>query len=111
MDRVHNKRGIRISVQVLFFTFFLHVTALHAQLKSGSCFDYSGTLGKSTRIGISLYAQDQQLEGSYFYKDHLADIPLSGRYTSARDISLTEKDPGGEIRGTFLLHFAESDPS
>jgi hypothetical protein len=82
----------------------------NAQLKPGTCFDYRGTLGQATKIGMSLYAQDQQLKGSYFYKTHLEDILLTGRYTAARDISLTEKGKGGEIRGTFVMHFAENDP-
>lgn len=59
---------------------------------------------------MSLYAQDQRLEGSYFYNAHLTDIPLAGRYTAAREIVLTESGPRAETRGTFRLHFAESDP-
>jgi hypothetical protein len=91
--------------------FFL-ATASQAQMKSGSCLDYSGTLGKATKIGMSLYAQDRLVKGSYFYKTQLKDIPLSGTYMAAtRDISLTETGRGGEARGTFVLHFVESDPS
>jgi hypothetical protein len=67
-------------------------------------------LGGSTQIGMSLYARDQVLEGSYFYRKYLADIPLTEQYTAARDISLPEKAAGGEAQGTFLLHVAENDP-
>jgi len=81
-----------------------------AQLASGSCKEYLGTLGDKTQIGLSLYAKDQTLEGSYFSKTQLTDIPLAGRYTAPRDISLSETDSANPQRGTFLLHFAESDP-
>jgi hypothetical protein len=80
------------------------------QLASGSCKEYRGTLGEKTQIGMSLYAKDQSLQGSYFYKSHLTDIPLTGRHTAARDISLSEMDSANHPKGTFLLHFAESDP-
>ncbi|HEY2117986.1 MAG TPA: hypothetical protein VGH37_02270 [Candidatus Acidoferrum sp.] len=87
----------------------LRPSIIRAQLKSGSCNEYRGTLGKNTEIGLSLYAKEQELEGSYFYKKHLEDIPLTGQYTSARDISLAETDSSNKLRGTFSLHFAEHD--
>jgi hypothetical protein len=89
---------------------FLIGTFAQAQLPSGSCSEYRGTLGSSTQIGMSLYAKDQVLEGSYFYRKYLTDIPLAGQYAAARDISLVEGASSGELHGTFSLHFAESDP-
>ncbi len=83
--------------------------SVQAQLASGSCNEYRGTLGENIQIGMSLYAKAQTLQGSYFYKKHLTDIPLTGRYTAARDISLSEIDSANQPKGTFLLHFAESD--
>ena len=80
-----------------------------AQLKSGSCNEYRGTLGKNTQIGMSLYGNDRELQGSYFYKNNLKDIPLRGKYTGDRDISLIETDRANHPRGTFQLHFAEHD--
>jgi hypothetical protein len=97
-----------VTVLLLCATSLLGPSVIHAQLKSGSCNEYRGTLGNNTQIGLSLYAQEQELQGSYFYKKHLEDIPLTGRYTSARDISLTE-DSGNKLRGSFSLHFAEHD--
>lgn len=85
-------------------------SVIHAQLKSGSCNEYRGTLGKNTEIGLSLHAKGQELEGSYFYRKHLEDIPLTGQYTSARDISLSETDSENKLGGTFLWHFVEHDP-
>ncbi|HMD43305.1 MAG TPA: hypothetical protein VKH45_09535 [Candidatus Acidoferrum sp.] len=83
---------------------------IYAQLKSGTCNEYRGTLGKSTQIGMSLYAKDQELAGSYFYKKNLMDIPLAGKYTAARDISLFETDSANQPRGVFELQFPEHDP-
>ncbi len=79
------------------------------QLTSGSCGEYRGTLDDSTEIGMSIYSRDKTLQGSYFYKKHLADIPLQGSYDAPRDISLTETNSDGSPRGTFHLHFAEHD--
>ena len=76
------------------------------QIKSGSCNEYRGTMGKNMEIGLALYAQNENLQGSYFYKKNLKDIALSGKYTSARDISLRESDSRGESRDEFQLHFA-----
>jgi hypothetical protein len=84
-------------------------SAIFAQLKSGSCNEYRGTMGKNTQIGMSLYDKDQELAGSYFYKKNLKDILLTGKYTAARDISLVESDPANQPRGTFRLQFAEYD--
>lgn len=111
MLRGLNKSTIIVQAAISTLVFLLHVSSAHAQLKSGSCNDYGGTLGKSTRIGMSLYAQDQKLQGSYFYTTHLTDISLRGTYTAVRDISLTEISSDGGVRGTFRLHFAENDPS
>ena len=79
-----------------------------AQIKRGSCNEYRGTIAKNTEIGLALYARDQSLVGSYFYKKDLKDIELSGKYISARDISLRDTDPKNESR--FQLHFAEHSP-
>ena len=100
---------MKVWVVVFSLSLFVQVTVVQGQLKSGWCLDYGGTLGKSARIGMSLFVQDQRLKGSYFYNAHLTDIPLRGRYTASRDILLTENGPRGETRGTFQLHFAESD--
>ncbi len=100
---------IMASLRILSALGLLGGAPIFAQLKSGSCNEYRGTLGKNTQIGMSLYADDQELQGSYFYKNNLKDIPLRGKYTGDRDISLMETDKANHPRGTFQLHFAEHD--
>ena len=97
-----NRFLLRLSVMVL-----LSEPAF-AQIKNGSCNEYRGTIAKDTEIGLTLYARDQSLAGSYFYKKDLKDIELSGKYTSARDISLRDTDPNNQSQ--FQLHFAEYSP-
>jgi hypothetical protein len=103
-------RRFRATVSLLICITFLVSPAIHAQLKSGSCHEYRGTLGNNVEIGLSLYGKGQELEGLYFYKKHFKDISLAGRYTAPRDISLAETDSTNKLRGTFLLHFPEHDP-
>ncbi len=80
---------------------------ISAQIRSGSCNEYRGTIGEHTEIGLALYAGNGSLQGSYFYKKDLKDITLAGKFTSARDISLTGTDSAGQSHGEFQLHFAE----
>jgi hypothetical protein len=110
MIRTNHNTKTAVFVLVCTLLVCLAGPVARAQLASGSCNEYRGTLGGKIQIGMSLYAKDQSLQGSYFYKNHLTDIPLTGRYTTARDISLTEIDSANHSKGTFLLHFAESDP-
>jgi hypothetical protein len=110
MQRAHFQQKFPAYGVLLISALFFQAANAQAQLKPGACFDYKGRLGKSTRIGMTLYAEDRQLKGSYFYQTHMEDIPLTGRYTALREISLTEIGKRGEIRGTFVLRFAENDP-
>jgi hypothetical protein len=80
------------------------------QLPDGTCKVYSGILGQSTGIGMSLFVQSNTIEGAYFYRKYLTDIPLKGTSGGARDITLQETDPAGTSQGIFQLHLAEHDP-
>jgi hypothetical protein len=84
--------------------------ATNAQLPPGTCWEYRGTLGENTKIGMSLFGGGTELTGSYFYFRHQVDIPLTGSYSGARDITLIEKQSDGTPRATFTLHDVEHDP-
>lgn len=102
-----------LSATRLFFSivaFLALAVAADAQLPSLTCGEYRGTLDENTKIGMSLYSNGTELTGSYFYFRHLVDIPLSGSYSGARDITLVEKQLNGTPHAIFTLHFAEHDP-
>lgn len=103
------RRGL--SLVVFSLASVLAGSAVHAQIRSGSCNEYRGTLGKNTEIGMTLRAQGDTLEGSYFYRKNLRDIPLTGNAASPRDIVLQEMDPADQPRAEFRLHLAEHSPS
>jgi hypothetical protein len=95
---------------VLLFGLFLVAAAeVYGQLQEGSCGVYVGTLGESTGIGMSLSVNGKELEGAYFYRRYLTDIPLKGNPTGEREIILRETDSGGAENGTFHLHLSEHD--
>jgi hypothetical protein len=95
---------------LLFGAALVTTAAARGQLRKDWCNVYSGTLGESTGIGMTLYASGTAIEGAYFYRKYLQDIPLQGAATSARDITLQEQDAAGTTKGTFHLHLAEHDP-
>ena len=88
-----------------------------AQLEPNQCADYRGKLGDNSefgdlsKIGMSLFVADKDLNGTYFHEERLKDISLAGSYESDRDINLVEFDSSGKANGTFKLRFVESDPS
>jgi hypothetical protein len=86
------------------------VSAGQSQLRDDSCNVFSGTLGTSTRIGISLSVKGKTIEAAYFYRNYLKDIALKGSATGARDILLVETDIAGATKGRFHPHLAEHDP-
>jgi hypothetical protein len=89
---------------VTLLSLFLSLSsAARAQLRGGSCNVYSGTLGES-EIGMILSVRGRGLEGVYFDRKSLKDIPLKGSVGDARDITLDA------LHGTFRLHLAEHDP-
>ncbi|HEY2460581.1 MAG TPA: hypothetical protein VGI16_07225 [Candidatus Acidoferrum sp.] len=71
---------------------------------------YAGKMGADTGIQMQLFMRTGSLQGFYFYRQDLKDIPVSGRYVGDRDIELDEPDGKGGVRGAFRLHFAESSP-
>ncbi len=96
---------------ILLFVFPVAVGLPHAG-SGGNLRDYRGTLNGTTIIGLALlHGPDRELHGSYFYKRYLRDFPLKGKYIADREIELREYDDSGSVRGTFFLHFAETDPA
>jgi hypothetical protein len=96
---------------ILLFLVALPLFAATPLLQDPGLYDYIGDLDGKTVIGLTLHPRDgQKVSGSYFYKKHLKDIPLSGEFTGERDLLLRENDAHGQPAGTFTLHFAESDP-
>lgn len=92
-------------------TLALPLLAAAPLLQDPGLYDYVGDLDGKTVIGLTLQGRDgQKILGSYFYKKYLKDIPLTGEFTSDRDLVLRENDTNGKPAGTFALHFAESDP-
>jgi hypothetical protein len=93
-----------------FGIFLVAAAEANGQLREGSCGVYFGTLGESTGIGMSLSVRDKELEGAYFYREYLTDIPLKGSPTGEREITLRVTDSGGAAKGTFHLHLSEHGP-
>lgn len=99
----------RLFIILVFAT--LPLLAAAPLLQDPGLYDYAGDLEGKTVIGLTLDQRDgQKVSGSYFYKKYLKDIPLSGEFTGERDLVLRESDAHGQPAGTFMLHFAESDP-
>jgi hypothetical protein len=90
--------------------FLVAAAEANGQLREGWCGVYFGTLGESTAIGMSLFVTDKELEGAYFYREYLRDIPFQGSPTGEREITLRVTDAGGAAKGTFHLHLSEHDP-
>jgi len=82
---------------LLFGVALVTTAAARGQLRKDSCNVYSGTLGESTAIGMTLYASGKTIEGAYFYQKYLQDIPLQGdpRFRS------TEILQGEVLQGTW----------
>ena len=102
---------MRHAVSSFLFLLLLAGTLAAQLLADPGLYDYAGDLDGKIIIGLTLHQQDgQRVTGSYFYKKYLKDIPLSGEFTSERDLVLREDGIQGKSAGTFILHFAESDP-
>ncbi len=80
-----------------------------AQLEPNFCADYLGAMGNTIAIGMTLHTDGHILNGTYFYKKDLKDIPIKGEYTSDRNVHLVEYDLSGNPRGAFSLRFVEHD--
>jgi hypothetical protein len=73
--------------------------------------EYRGTLGNQ-RIGVFLQGtKKKEFNGHYFYFRYLRDIALEGRIMGPREITLTENNSDGKVRGTFDLNIESSDTS
>ena len=112
-DRGIRKMPLPCTRYSLILILLLAGPSLAAQLlDERGLYDYAGDLDHGKlRIGLTLFQRDgQRVSGSYFYRKHLKDIPLSGEFTGERDLVLKEKGAAGQVAGTFRLHFAEQDP-
>jgi hypothetical protein len=96
---------------LLVFLFVLPLFAAAPLLQDPGLYHYLGDLDGKTVISMTLHQRvGDKVNGSYFYKKRLKDIPLTGEFSGERDLILRENSAKGEPVGTFTLHFAESDP-
>lgn len=106
----------QVIIQSLFLLVLASICLARFQEKEGGHLfdeglsDYTGRIGR-TAVQMTLVSDgDNQIRGSYFYKQHLEDISLQGRYLGPRDIFLKEHGAQGRVIATFQLTAAEHDP-
>ena len=64
-------------------------------------YDYSGTINNNIKIQMSIYKQDKEIVGTYFYEKQRKEIKLKGK-SDEKDIILYEYDAAGKNTGIFM---------
>jgi len=63
-------------------------------------YDYNGTINNNIKIQMSIYKQDKEIVGTYFYEKQRKEIKLKGK-SDEKDIILYEYDAAGKNTGIF----------
>ena len=64
-------------------------------------YDYSGNINNNIKIEMSIYKQDKDIVGTYFYENQRKEIKLKGK-SDEKDIILYEYDAAGKNTGIFI---------
>lgn len=64
-------------------------------------YDYNGTINKNIKIQMSIYKQDKDIVGTYFYEKQRKEIKLKGK-SDEKNIILYEYDDAGKNTGVFI---------
>lgn len=64
-------------------------------------YDYEGTINNNSKIQMSIYKQDKEIVGTYFYEKQRKEIKLRGK-SDEKDIILYEYDVAGKNTGIFI---------
>ncbi|HEY8892583.1 MAG TPA: lipoprotein [Clostridium sp.] len=64
-------------------------------------YDYNGTINNNIKIQMSIYKQDREIVGTYFYEKQGKEIKLKGK-SDEKDIILYEYDAAGKNTGIFM---------
>ncbi|MCB2360971.1 hypothetical protein [Clostridium estertheticum] len=63
-------------------------------------YDYEGTINNNIKIQMSIYKQNKEIVGTYFYEKQKKEIKLKGK-SDEKDIILYEYDATGKNTGIF----------
>ena len=64
-------------------------------------YDYNGTINNNIKIQMSIYKQEKEIIGTYFYEKQGKEIKLKGK-SDEKDIILYEYDEAGKNTGIFM---------
>ncbi|NNU77510.1 hypothetical protein [Clostridium estertheticum] len=64
-------------------------------------YDYEGTINNNIKIQMSIYKQNKEIVGTYFYEKQKKEIKLKGK-SDKKDIILYEYDATGRNTGIFM---------
>ena len=64
-------------------------------------YDYEGAINNNIKIQMSIYKQDKEIVGTYFYEKQRKEIKLKGK-SDEKDITLYEYDAAGKNMGIFM---------
>ncbi|MBW9151486.1 hypothetical protein [Clostridium estertheticum] len=64
-------------------------------------YDYEGTINNNIKIQMSIYKQNKEIVGTYFYENKKKEIKLKGK-SDEKDIILYEYDATGKNTGIFM---------
>ncbi|MBU3182541.1 hypothetical protein [Clostridium psychrophilum] len=64
-------------------------------------YDYNGTINNNIKIQMSIYKQDKEIVGTYFYEKQQREIKVKGK-SDEKDIVLYEYDAAGKNTGIFM---------
>ncbi|MBU3160805.1 hypothetical protein KPL37_13750 [Clostridium frigoris] len=64
-------------------------------------YDYNGTINNNIKIQMSIYKQDKEIVGTYFYEKQKKEIKLKGK-SDGKNIILYEYDAEGKNTGIFM---------
>ena len=96
-------------LSVLYFYICIAIFAYAGDHKTET-YVYLGHIDNNIKIGMCLTFNDNILEGKYYYKKYLVDIPIDGFAQPDRTFVLYERDSNGNIVAEFKGYFPDSDP-
>jgi hypothetical protein len=105
MFQREKKRGLRLLLIMV-----INCGLVLAQESVEELYNYSGTIGDHTPIGMTLIFDGDKIHGVYFYAKWLQDIELRGHFEDARQVTIDEVDEQRNVRATFRGRFVEWDP-
>ncbi|MCB2294312.1 hypothetical protein LGK95_12405 [Clostridium algoriphilum] len=83
------------------FSSLLESIDINKSLFEKGYYDYKGTINNNIKIQMSIYKQDKEIVGTYFYEKQGKEIKLKGK-SDEKDIILYEYDAAGKNTGIFM---------